>query len=253
MASAHTRPLSMYPDATRRIVRLVALAALGIQLVSAFAGARLAGAVAPEPPHFERTWARVDRPVDDLLVSRSWLWGPQANTDVLTEQYVDAPGATREVQYFDKSRMEINNPAGDPASPWYVTNGLLVVELMTGRMQVGDDSFVERSPAAINVAGDAADPAGPTYQTFAALRDLPALMTMRRSFSASIGTEMSAMIPTAAFGATAAHRVQVPGIDHQVASPFWDFMNSSGLIYDEDEGSFRGSYSCRRSMRRATR
>jgi hypothetical protein len=41
------------------------------------------------------------------------------------------------VQYFDKSRMEINNPNGDKNSPFYVTNGLLTVELMSGKIQVG--------------------------------------------------------------------------------------------------------------------
>ena len=43
------------------------------------------------------------------------------------------------MQYFDKSRMEINNPDGDKTSPFYVTNGLLTVELITGKMQVGDN------------------------------------------------------------------------------------------------------------------
>ncbi len=29
---------------------------------------------------------------------------------------------------------------------------------------------------------------------------------------------------------TAAHHVQVPGLDHQVASPFWEFMNTTGVV-----------------------
>src|SRR5690606_32789164 len=35
---------------------------------------------------------------------------------------------------------------------------------------------------------------------------------------------------TGAYGVTAAYHVVEPGIDHQVASPFWAFMNSSGLV-----------------------
>ena len=32
-------------------------------------------------------------------------------------------------------------------------------------------------------------------------------------------------------GVTAAFHVAVPGLNHQVASPFWDFMNSQALVY----------------------
>ena len=38
-----------------------------------------------------------------------------------------------------------------------------------------------------------------------------------------------------AYGVTAAHRVTEPGIDHQVASPFWAFMNTSDVIYEGGE------------------
>jgi hypothetical protein len=36
-----------------------------------------------------------------------------------------------------------------------------------------------------------------------------------------------------AHGVTAAYRVTVPGIDHQVASPFWEFMRSSGPVWHD--------------------
>ena len=78
-------------------------------------------------------------------------------------------------QYFDKSRMEITFPDGDRSSPFYVTNGLLVVELISGRLQTGDNSFEDRSPAIVNVAGDATDPDGPTYASFSNLLDTPPL------------------------------------------------------------------------------
>ena len=91
-------------------------------------------------------------------VTRSWFWGPVGRCAPL-EQWLPAPGGRRQVQYFDKSRMEINQPDGDPTSPFYVTNGLLVVEMMSGQMQVGDTRFAPRQPAQINVAGDRDDPA----------------------------------------------------------------------------------------------
>lgn len=74
------------------------------------------------------------------------------------------------VQYFDKSCMEITNPTGDPSSTWYVTNGLLVNELMTGKLQLGDSTFEQHQPAQVNVAGDADDASGPTYATFSTLQ-----------------------------------------------------------------------------------
>src|SRR5215203_3745043 len=71
--------------------------------------------------------------------------------------------------------MEITNAWADQDSPWYVTNGLLVVELVTGNLQAGHLTFEQRAPAAVNVAGDPDDPTGPIYATFNDLRDFPPL------------------------------------------------------------------------------
>src|SRR5437870_6858322 len=86
-------------------------------------------------PAFESTWRRTDDLVASGQVKRTWFWGPTPNTTGLSEDYRQGAGGKRTVQYFDKSRMEINNPSADPNSPWYVTNGLLTVELISGRMQ----------------------------------------------------------------------------------------------------------------------
>ena len=125
-----------------------------------------ASAAEPANNNFQRTWDRPDKPVSMGLVNRTWMWGPQAFTDSMMESYENSPGGERMVQYYDKSRMEINDPSGDSTSPWYVTNGLLVVELMTGAMQVGDNKFEKRLPAEVNVSGDADDLTAPTYETF---------------------------------------------------------------------------------------
>ena len=82
---------------------------------------------------FERTWDRTDRPVSLGQVSRSYYWGPAPNTGGLLEDYAQGAGGKRLVQYFDKSRMEINNPGADPSDPFFVTNGLLTVELISGQ------------------------------------------------------------------------------------------------------------------------
>ena len=90
--------------------------------------------------------ARADRPVAEQRVARSWLWGDAPFAGGY-EAYANAPGGQRLVQYFDKARMEINQPAADPSGPFYVTNGLLVVEMLSGRLQTGDTSFTPYAPA----------------------------------------------------------------------------------------------------------
>jgi len=204
-----------------------------------FAGVLLAALVLPglaAPPaneHFERSWARTDKPVADGIVSRTWMWGPEAFTGSLMEPYAEAPNGEREVQYFDKTRKEITSPDADPDSIWYVTNGLLVVELITGNLQLGHDTFVQHDPASVNVAGDVDDPNGPTYQTYAGLLDLPphpqdSVITQRVNRAGVISDDPS----LAVHAVTAAEHVDVPGINHRVASPFWAFMNSSGPVWE---------------------
>ncbi|RIK34938.1 MAG: hypothetical protein DCC58_21035, partial [Chloroflexi bacterium] len=211
------------------MLRLFRLPAAIVALVVLAFAVVQAAAVAPGNPAFQRTWERTDQPVASGAVARTWIWGPEANTAVLTEPYAEAPGGQRQVQYFDKSRMEINNPSGDPTSPFYVTNGLLVVELMTGRLQLGDNQFQQHAPAQVNVAGDPDDPL--TYADLAPLRSAPAvpngsLITQRIDGNGVVTNDPS----LASQGVTAAFRLSVPGIDHQVASPFWTFLNSSGPV-----------------------
>jgi hypothetical protein len=187
--------------------------------------------VAPGNDHFQRTWQRTDAPVADGSVARTWMWGPEANTPVMQEAYAESPGGERDVQYYDKTRMEITHPDAVDDGVWYVTNGLLVVEMMTGQEQTGDNSFTPRAPSTDNVAGDADDPTGPTYATFASLRSAAALpdgatITQRVARDGTVTDDPS----LAAQGVTVGQHVQVPGIDHQIAAPFWDFMTSSGLV-----------------------
>src|SRR5205085_2662875 len=102
-------------------------------------------------PSFAAVWRRTDAPVANGTPSRTWLWveKPWLTT---SEPYREAPGGQRLVQYFDKSRMELTNPAGDKAGKWYVTNGLLVREMISGQVQVGDNSFEPAAPAQLPLA-----------------------------------------------------------------------------------------------------
>jgi hypothetical protein len=72
---------------------------------------------------FRRTWQRQDLPVVEQVSGRSWTWGPAPISDLLRETLVDSPEGTRAVQYFDKSRMEDNDPTADTNATWSVQRG----------------------------------------------------------------------------------------------------------------------------------
>ncbi len=185
-------------------------------------------------PAIEATWARTDKPVIDGDIARTWMWGPAPFSCALHEDYTEAPGGKRLVQYFDKSRMEITQPGGDQESIWFVTNGLLVVELITGERQMGDADFDEYEPAEVNVAGDPDDTEGPTYATFGTALDLPplninALVIQRIDRSGNVTVDPSLSSQNVGIGHLD------PITNHTVAAPFWEFMNSSGLVYQDGE------------------
>ena len=178
-------------------------------------------------------WQRTDKPVMDGVVNRTWMWGPQSSALMTWEPYADAPDGQRKVIYFDKSRMEITDPSADRSDPWYVSNGLLVVELVSGQLQTGDAQFENRGPANINVAGDADDPNGVTYATMAKLRvpypgPEPGPLTWTVDQAGTVGTD-------ARF---AAYDVGVtwfsPETGHWIAEPFWEFMTGTGTVWDDE-------------------
>jgi hypothetical protein len=185
---------------------------------------------------FKTRWERTDQPVIDGQ-DRTWIWGPSPYTEGMLETYVDSPGGMRLVQYFDKSRMEINTPAAVTDNLWYVTNGLLVIDMIEGRIQIGDGTFVDADgPADIQIAGDPDASPEVSYATIAELelRDEPARTS---------GTLINHTIDNGNivqdddfddYDVTAEHRVQIDHIDHTVASVFWDFMNSEGIVYEND-------------------
>jgi hypothetical protein len=184
---------------------------------------------------FARTWARTDKPVADLVVNRTWMWGNEAFTGEITETYAQAPGGNRKVQYFDKSRMEINHDSRIPVdSPWHVTNGLLVVELMTGRLQLGDNTFDPKSASEALVAGDQDQVQGVTYRFMSFLRDEPADPVGRvinRILTPGAATNMYLFSDRlGGLGITATR--YVPETDHTVASVFWEFMTSWGTVHE---------------------
>ena len=116
---------------------------------------------------FGTVWTRTD--AESVRGGRSWYWGPGPWFDY-AEFYRQSPNGLRTVQYFDKARMEINNPT-DRSFQSGVTNGLLVVELASGQLKKGNDpgDVDFRQPADVPVAGNPKNdnPNGPTYASFA--------------------------------------------------------------------------------------
>jgi hypothetical protein len=212
-----------------RGLRLLAVLALLLTFAVQFRPTTAQGSFAD--PAFQRTWERTDKPVADGKANRSWYWGPTPGF-ATTEPYKNAPGGNRLVQYFDKTRMEINNPAGDKSSPFYVTNGLLAQELMTGRMQVGDNDYEQRCAADIPLASDNDDATGPTYATFGKL--------MSAAKVNQVGQKALAMTDRAGNVSADASKATVAGVDlvyydaitqRNVPKVFWDFLNAQGPVY----------------------
>lgn len=188
-------------------------------------------------PAFQRVWERTDALVGSGQVKRTWFWGPQPNTAGLYEEYKEGANGKRLVQYFDKSRMEINNPAADPNGAFFVTNGLLTVELISGRMQTGNGTFVNRQPSQTNLTGDAGDPLAPTY---ADLRELSNAVREKRDPDRT-GKPVVATLARGGKTGEDAGKESVQGsriayyeprTGHNISQVFWEFLNSTGPVLE---------------------
>jgi Tol biopolymer transport system component len=188
-------------------------------------------------PAFKRVWDRTDSIVASGQVSRTFFWGP-APAAAAQEQYVDAPSGTqtRLVQYFDKSRMELNNPEGDPNSPFFVTNGLLTIELISGQMQIGNNAFVNRFSANIPISGDIDDNQAPTYVSFLAVSNtrrgdhrqpprIDQFATATINKAGQVGDD-----PAKAAFPLAKIAYFEPTTGHNIPTAFWNFLNATGPI-----------------------
>jgi hypothetical protein len=215
----------------------LALCALALSGGGTFAAAGRASAPARIPisfadPAFLSLWMRTDSVVDNGAVKRSYYWGPLPGFTT-QEDYAEGPNGKHLVQYFDKSRMEVNNPNGDKTNPFYVTNGLLTRELISGMMQVGDTAFVPRYPAEIVIAGDTDDTAAgtPTYASFRA-----AMYSYGET--GRVGQTIIDTINRAGLTGTdprysnygVKYAYYEPATKHNIPDKFWTFMNASGPV-----------------------
>lgn len=213
---------------TRVHIRILLVAALVVSVLPiSLVSPGSASAQAFGTQAFERTWARTDLPVANGQANRTWMWGPSGHTAAFQEPYFDAPGGTRLVQYTDKSRMEDNSYRA--GAPWDVTNGRLAYELITGNRQHGDADYQQFQPSSSQVAGDS-HPNSPTYATFNGVLNhdpFPNSWTITETIDQAGGVGSNGSLGQ--YGVTAEHHVLET--NHTVASVFWQFMNSSGTVY----------------------
>jgi hypothetical protein len=214
------------------------LMVLGL-LLGVLGGLRPFAAQARAPladPAFERIWNRTDQPVETRQASRSWVWGPEPLYTTY-EPFAEGPGGQHLVSYFDKSRMEVNNPSGDRTSPWFVTNGLLVVEMISGKIQTGVNRYTTVRPATIPVAGDRDSSVdAPTYAALANVASLDGAHTapnrtgelVRESLdrNGKVGTND-------AMSGFARNTYYDEKLGHNIPDVFWSFLNARGVVYQD--------------------
>lgn len=170
-------------------------------------------------------WQRDDSGVASGRIKGTWLWGPGPfHTDY--EPHTALPQGNHLVQYFDKGRLEINDPDADPTAPWFVTSGLLVREMVSGRAQTGANTYYSLGPANVAVAGDGNAATTPTYATFAGLQ-APLPNRQGQPLASLLGRDGKVtFLESPPTNATNARYETATG--HNWADLFWTFANSPG-------------------------
>ena len=231
---------------TKRFLTAAALTTLLVPAVSLYQPAPAAAADFADPA-FQSTWTRTDKLVADKTVVRSWYWGPTAG-ETKMERYAEGEGGQRKVQYFDKSRMEINDPKADKNSAFYVTNGLLTVELVSGKMQLGNNQYETRYSANIPLASDSDDTNAPTYATFGLLAnsqlgDHPALNRNGAVINEYVNKAGITGRDTSFEKYAVKYGFYNEETKHNIADKFWDFLNLSGPVVGADGRTASGKLS----------
>ncbi len=220
-----------------RFVRITTVALVVLIALAGWSGTVFAADPVISYEAFGRAWDRTDRPVRAEYVARPFVWGPAALTNVVQEPYVSEQGDLRQVQYFDKGRMEFTT-VRDPEhfGSFSVASGAIVREMITGEIDLGGGATDSRGSAATSVAGDSEDTSGPLYSSFFNLlwsEPLPSGATITQTIARDGTTGDNPDL--AKYNVTAAHLVDLPGLRHQIAAPFWDYMNSSGVIWENGD------------------
>jgi hypothetical protein len=140
------------------------------------------------------------------------------------------PNGVRTVYYFDKSRMEINDPQGDRTSPWFITNGLLVREMLAGQVQTGNTTTTPQAAPVVPLAGEAPNSIAVTY---AALGGVASLTPGQNSAPDRTGSTIIATIDRNGamrdepwLDGAARYGHYEPTLGHNVADVFWQWLSA---------------------------
>jgi outer membrane protein assembly factor BamB len=191
-------------------------------------------------PNFQKVWERTDKILTERTnVGRGFIWGP-ASIYNGNENYADSPGGQRLVQYFDKARMEVNNPGGDRNDPNFVTSGLLVKELVLGRQQNANDvnNYTQGNPSEVQVAGDpntgGANAVAPTYRSFKNIatfnNDNPVDQKLGQTINQRIDRDGN--VTTFTPPEVRQYSAYEPATKHNIADVFVAYGNTQGLIWN---------------------
>ena len=184
---------------------------------------------------FRSLWQRTDAPVTAKLVSRSYLWG-ETPFATRAERYDESPAHSRNVQYFDKGRMELTYPNVNPDNAFYVSSGLLVRDLVGGLVQVGDNKVQVFDPAQIAVAGDPTNlnPNAPKYADFLSdlIRPVGRIRTGDVITTTIQAGRLLGRLPTANVKADVKYAYYESHTNHNIASPFWSYFATKGIVFD---------------------
>ncbi len=189
---------------------------------------------------FKNTWREQDALVGSAGIDRPYTWGPSVPDaqNAISEPYAESPGGQRLVQYFDKARMELNNPATG-----LVTAGLIVRDLVAGIRQDGDNVYTTLAPSKTQVAGDpvSVNSNAPVYASF---KDVVTLGNPdSKSKPSAIGTPLTQGIDKNGVLSTivAPETLTIGDFQtetgHNIAKVFQDFKNQRGSITDPVSGA----------------
>jgi hypothetical protein len=198
-------------------------------------------------PNMQALWKRNDLLVQQQKVNRSWLWGPEAFA-ITAEEFEEAPAGgqitiagKRLVAYYDKARMEVNNPFSNRISQYFISNGLLVKELINGERAIGYSKTVSSLPAQVPVAGDEVNYTdSPTYASLISIASL--VPGQNRATNRIDGIVTSYLSRNSTFMEEdqrfAAYNVKIAYYEndvfgHNIPKIFWDFMNSVGRVIED--------------------
>ena len=195
-------------------------------------------ALTPPPAAFAAVWAKSDAAVAAGTVPRTWLWGPTPRFSG-REVYTEGVEGSRAVVYYDKSRMEINDPSKPAGDPYYVSNGLLVTEMISGQIQVGDSATISASVACtLPVVGDARkdNPDAPSYSDLADVASLHSdhQATDRTGQPVNEALVVHGMQSGEAYGNLAHYAAYVPQTSHNIPDRFWTTLLAMQNAYGFD-------------------